>query len=377
MKNINNFKSGLHKQQKLYKSFKPTLINSEWTWNDPIINVLLEQANSTLGRLDGYSLLIKDIDLFIGMHKVKEANTSSKIEGTKTGIDEALMDEKEIDPEKRDDWKEVNNYLKAMDYSLNKLNKLPLSCRLLKDAHKILMQGVRGENKSPGQFRKSQNWIGGSNLTDAFFIPPHQNEVADLMGDLEKFWHNDNIHIPHLIKIALSHYQFETIHPFLDGNGRIGRLLITLYLVAFKLLSKPCLFLSDFFEKNRTSYYDALSRVRESNDMTHWIKFFLNAVIKTSEKGQITFIEIISLEKELDQEILKLGRKSTNGYNLLRYLFSKPLINAQDVSDVIGLTPATANSIIRDFEKLNILNEITGNSRNRMFVFSRYLNIFK
>ncbi|WP_219929600.1 Fic family protein [Achromobacter pulmonis] len=260
------FRAGAPKQQYQYMSFEPELVNHQWSWDDPAITTLLEKATQALGELNAFSLIVPEIDLFIRMHVIKEAQKSSRIEGTQTGMDEALMSEDQIQPEKRDDWREVRNYIDALNGAIADLANLPLSNRMLRDAHRILMQGVRGEHKQPGEFRISQNWIGGSNLTDAVFIPAHPTSVPDLMGDLELFWHNEEIHVPHLIRAAISHYQFETIHPFLDGNGRIGRLLITLYLVSHGILSKPSLYLSDFFERNRAAYYDALMRVRASKE---------------------------------------------------------------------------------------------------------------
>lgn len=373
---MEEFSSGVFKQQYQYKSFSPTPVNQVWTWEEPKVNTLLEKATQALSALNAYSLIVPNVDLFIQMHIMKEANKSSRIEGTQTEMDEALMDVDQINPEKRDDWQEVQNYVQAMNHALTTLESLPLSNRLLKETHAILLQGVRGERKTPGDFRTSQNWIGGSSLQDAVFIPTHQNEVDELMADLEKFWHNDEIDVPHLIRIAISHYQFETIHPFLDGNGRIGRLLITLYLVSHGMLHKPSLYLSDYFEKNKGAYYDALTTVRSSNNLLHWIKFFLVAVIATAEKGQETFRNILALKNEVDGQIVSLGRRAENARNLLLHLYQKPVINANAVAKLLDLTPRAANALICDMETLGILKEVTGFKRNRLFMFEKYLHLF-
>jgi Fic family protein len=375
--NFNNFKAGTYLQQYQYKSFLPEKINHSWIWDDPKINVLLEKATQSLGELNAFSLIVPDIDLFIQMHLVKEAQASSKIEGTKTEIDEVLMDKNSIPPEKRDDWQEVQNYIKAMNFAIKKLEKLPLSNRLIKEMHSIVLTGVRGGHKYPGEFRKSQNWIGGSNLKDAVFIPPSHNDIPELMGDLEKFLHNQEIDVPHLIKIAIAHYQFETIHPFLDGNGRTGRLMITFYLVANKLLLKPSLYLSDFFERNRASYYDSLSRVRESNDITHWIKFFLNGIITTTDKGKNTFHSILKLKNSVDAKILKLNKKAERGKELINFLYTKPFVTTNDVVSALQITPKSAILLIYDFERLKIVRELKKAKRNRVFVFEDYLYCFK
>ena len=374
--NFNDFKAGAYKQQYQYKSFSPKKINMTWTWDDPALNVMLEQATRKLGELNAFTLIVPNIDLFIQMHIIKEANTSSKIEGTQTNIDEALLPEEEISIEKRDDWHEVQNYINAFHYAINKLEKLPISNRLLNETHKILMQGVRGEHKSPGNFRKSQNWIGGSNLSDAVYIPPHHEEIPELMGDLELFLHNDTINVPHLIKIAIAHYQFETIHPYLDGNGRIGRLLITLYLVSFSLLKKPSLYLSSFFEKHRSSYYDALSRVREANDISHWVKFFLNAVIDTAEDGKNTFNEILKLKNETDNFILSLGGRAENANRILEFFYQKPLLNVKEIEKILSMNPRTIRNVLKTLETERFIFEYTGNKRNKKYVFERYFKLF-
>lgn len=373
---LETFKAGVWRQQYQYKSFQPTLVNQLWTWEDPVINTLLEHATKALGELNAFSLIVPDIDLFIEMHVVKEAQTSSRIEGTQTGIEDALMPEEQILPEKRDDWREVRNYIEAVNASVAELKNLPLSNRLLKHAHEILMQGVRGEHKQPGEFRSSQNWIGGSSLADAVFIPPHQHDVPELMSDLEKFWHNDEITVPHLVRIAISHYQFETIHPFCDGNGRIGRLLIPLYLMSHGLLAKPSLYLSDFFERNRSSYYDALMRVRQSGDLIHWIRFFLKGVEETSTKGRDTFQKILVLRTEIEQKILGLGKRAPNARRALNLLYRKPVVVASDLERELEISTPAANALIRDLIQLGIVTEISGRQKRRIYAFYRYLSLF-
>ena len=374
---IEEFKSGVFKQQYKYKSFSPEFINHSWTWNNPKINILLEKATKSLGELNAYSYSVPNIDTYIKMHVIKEAQQSSRIEGTKTEMDEALMDKENINPEKRDDWQEVQNYVEAMNSAIEQLQKLPLAGRLLNNTHKILMQGVRGKFKMPGEFRASQNWVGGSTIDDAVFIPPVHQEIVGLMSDLEKFWHNENIQVPQLIKIAISHYQFETIHPFLDGNGRIGRLLITLYLIYAGFLQKPCLYLSEYLEKHKGEYYNALTIVRSSNNLAHWIEFFLVAITKTAQKGQKTLQEILRLKAEIDEIIITLGRRAQKAGILMERLYKNPTINnISEVTEILNLSNKAANDLINSLTEKGILQEVTGYSRNRIFVFKKYLNLF-
>jgi Fic family protein len=370
------FSPGVWLQQYQYKSFSPVPVNHPWSWEDPRINTLLEQATRALGELNAFSLIIPDIDLFIEMHIAKEANQSSRIEGTQTAMDEALMSEALIAPEKRDDWREVRNYIEAINTAIAELRTLPLSNRLLRETHAILMRGVRGEHKCPGEFRSTQNWIGGSGLMDAAFVPPHANEVPELMSDLEKFWHNEAIEVPDLIRVAISHYQFETIHPFCDGNGRIGRLLITLYLVSKGLLHKPSLYLSDFFERNHGSYYDALMAVRTSGDLIHWIRFFLTGVAETAIKGRDTFQQVLALRTRMEGQMHELGRRGKTGLALLQLLYRRPVITAQEVGEALSISAPTAQTLVREFKVRGILVELTGFARNRVYCFETYLQLF-
>jgi Fic family protein len=373
---ISEFKSGIFIPQVEYKSFLPEKINCEWIIDRPELATLLEEANLALGELNAYSRHVPDVDTFIRMHVIKEATNSSRIEGTQTEIEEAARHERLIVPEKRDDWHEVQNYIQAMNNAILSLKKLPLSSRLLREAHQTLMKGVRGQNKLPGNYRKSQNWIGGASLKDAVYIPPHHTEINSLISDLESFLHNRTIHVPHLIRIAIAHYQFEAIHPFLDGNGRIGRLLITLYLVSNQILHKPLLYLSTFFEKNRELYYDNLNRVRSHNDLAQWIKFFLAGIIDTAQTAVSTLQKILSLNEKLNNQILDLGKRAPLAKEIIQYLFKYPTITARDIIDEFKITKPTANTMIKEFIRINILVEKTGYKRNRIYIFKKYLDLF-
>jgi Fic family protein len=382
MKNEKKYNSGSyrkHFQGKDYEcqSFLPSSVNCYYEWEDKRIIPLLEEAIRLVGELNAYSFLVPDVDFFIQMHVKNEALKSSRIEGTRTEMDEVILPKEEIMPEKRDDWSEVQNYIKAINYSIAQLDEIPLSMRLLEKSYEILLSGIRGKERQPGQVRTTQNWIGGSSIKTVSFIPPHPDDMRASLTDLELFWHNKKINMPNLIKIAISHYQFETIHPFNDGNGRIGRMLITLHLIELGILQKPTLYLSDYFERNKGAYYDALTFVRDRNDMDQWIIFFLSAVIETAKKSKNTFRKIISLRGVYEQRIIKNGRKIKLMNDLLLRLFSNPAIRVSDVSNLLGKSISTSNNLIKEMERIGILKEITGFSRNRIFILHEYLDIFR
>lgn len=374
---MKRFQSGHIVQQAHYKSFQPGLIHRAWELDSMELIQLLGQADRELGRLDMYSDYIPNIDLFIRMHVLKEATKSSRIEGTQTNMDEALRAREDIAVEKRDDWEEVQNYVAAMNKVIARLGTLPFSARLIREAHAILMQGVRGKHKTPGEFRQSQNWIGGATINDAVFVPPVHTSVDELMADLEKFVHDDKQYFPELLKIALMHYQFETIHPFLDGNGRVGRLMITLYLVSKGILKKPVLYLSDFFERNRTHYYDNLMRVREKNDLQQWFKFFLVGIVETAKSGIATFDNILKLQKKAEGQIQTLGSRAANAQKVLDTLYHHPIIDAARVGKIAKVSPASAYKLVADLERFGMLKEITGGKRGRMYMFDAYVGLFR
>ena len=374
---LEEYKSGKYVRMNDYKAFIPSKINYNWGWDDTKLDKLLAEANRQIGELNAYSLLIPNVDLYIKMHVKIEANKSSRIEGTRTTVEEDLLDVTDINPEKRDDWEEVQNYVKATNYGVERIkNGFPVCTRLIRELHKILMQGVRGEHKTPGEFRTSQNWIGGSMPSNAVYVPPPHTEIAECLTDFEKFINNEEIDTPDLIKIAILHYQFESIHPFLDGNGRIGRLLIPLYIQSKGMLDKSCLYISDYIERNKDTYYDMLTRVRTHNDMIDWIKFFLEAVIETSKTAKEKFRSVVELTMEMDKIIVNLPVKSDNVKKVIDVLYNEPVINRKKLCDITKIKEGTIKNIINCLLENNIIVETTGYSRNQIFTFQKYTDLF-
>ena len=374
---LEKFEAGHFERGPSYKYFVPKTINQEWTWQSASINTLLERAAVKLGELNSYARLVPNIDLFIQLHVTKEAVVSSRIEGTQTNLDEAILPKEEVQPERRDDWQEVNNYSRAMNEAIAELKTLPISSRLLRQTHLTLLSSGRGEHKQPGEFRRSQNWIGGNSLADAAFIPPHDKLVQELMGDLENFLHNDDINVPALIRIGMAHYQFETIHPFLDGNGRIGRLLITLYLVSEGILDQPLLYLSAYFEKNKNLYYDNLTLVRQKSDLVQWLKYFLVGIEQTATQAVQTLSTILALKMTMELNIHEaFGKRAPAALRLLQSLFAKPATTVEQAATTCGLSFKAANQLVALMQEHGYLREMTGQSRNRIFLFEPYLKAF-
>jgi len=375
---LSAYQAGQLEAQLEYRSFLPEPINHGWTISDPQVLQLLGQADRALGELNAFAQLIPDIEFFIRMYVAKEATQSSRIEGTQTNIEDAFKDAEDLLPEVRDDWSEVQNYIRAITFAIDSLERLPLSNRLLRDTHAILLDGVRGETKRPGEFRISQNWIGVS-LKNAVFVPPHHDHVPELMSDLEKFLHNAEAMVPPLIKIAIAHYQFETIHPFLDGNGRLGRLMISLYLASEKLLVKPALYLSDYFERNKTAYVDHMMAVRQGNHLRDWLVFFLHGVEETARGSAGVFRAILTLKERIEREVLPRfsHRRQENAQQLMRYLYGQPVTDVKAVTTLLSTTTNTAASLINDMVEHGVLVEMTGQRRNRLFLFHDYLDLFR
>ena len=372
---VENFHAGKYIASGGHRCFMPSLINENWACKNGKINTLVEQAALQLGQLNRLLTLPENAYIFLHLSSTAEAASSNRIEGTQTVLDEAFRPRDKISPPRRDDWQEVQNYIAALDEA-QQPPQLPISTRLLQRAHKVLMQGARGENKSPGEYRHIQNFL-GETPTSAIFIPPPATEIAVLMSDMENFLHNDKIHLPELIRIAIAHYQFETIHPFLDGNGRIGRIMIPLYLMDKKIINAPSLYMSPYLEKTKSDYYENLTRVRENNDMQRWLIYFLQGVITTAENASDALTEVQQLRKQSEETIHQTFNRSGNGLRLLNHLFNHPCISAADAARVCKITAAAAQAIINKMCAAEILQEITGQRRNREYVFRKYLNIFE
>ena len=339
----------------------------------------LSAADYALGRLDGAVLTLPNPDLFVFMYVRKEAVLSSQIEGTQSSLQNLLAAEAQLfDPDTPKDVAEVANYVRAMNHGLARLADLPVSVRLIREIHAELMRGVRGGRLTPGELRTSQNWIGPAGCTPstATFVPPPPHEVPQTLADLERFLHDGGL--PPLVQVGLAHVQFETIHPFLDGNGRVGRLLIAFLLTEKRLLTKPVLFLSHYFKQHRSEYYERLQAVRDSGDWEGWLAFFLEGVIDVSRQATHTAAAILRMREDYRARITEhLGRAAANGQRVMDRLFDHPIVSVAIVRDWLGLTPAGANQIVNRLEGIGLLREITGYARNRRFRFEPYLRLFE
>lgn len=374
-------RSGQYRMQPArYRAFMPAPLPPE----PPVqlagtIQAALSRANLALGRLDGSVLTLPNPDLFVFMYVRKEAVLSSQIEGTQSSLQDVLAAEANIfNRERPSDVREVLNYIDAMHYGLARLADLPVSTRLIREIHQHLLQGVRGSRLTPGELRTSQNWIGpaGCTLNAARFVPPPPDAVPQCMSDLERFLHADD-DLPALIKIGLAHAQFETIHPFLDGNGRVGRLLIAFLLCNSGILHKPVLYLSHYFKRNRQAYYERLQAVRDNGDWEAWLAFFLEGVIEVSEQATETARRILQM-REAHRTVIaeNLGYAAGNGHRVLEDLYEHPILSVKQVEGITGTTYAAANNLVKRLEELGLLQESTGQTRNRRFRYGPYIDLF-
>jgi Fic family protein len=340
---------------------------------------LLSEADRALGRLDGSTEALPNPDLFVVMYVRKEAVLSSQIEGTQATLMDVLeFEAKALEPDRPQDADEVVNYVSAMNYGLSRLPKLPVSSRLFREIHAKLMTGVRGSRKTPGEFRRSQNWVGppGSSIATATYVPPPVPEMHEALSQLEKFIH-DRAPMPVLVKVGLVHSQFETIHPFLDGNGRVGRLLITFLLCERNILKRPLLYLSDYFKQNQAEYYHRLGAVQTDGDWEGWLKFFLRGVAEVSNEATTTSRKIVALTEQHRKLIVDRTHASHKALMLLERLFFSPMVSVSSVESFTGLSFANANELVKRFVDMKLLREVTGKPRNRLFAYDPYLDLFR
>lgn len=374
---LENFVAGSYHDHGDYASFVPSPINRDWHWEDTDLDQLLERANYALKLLDETTRQIPNCEQYLPMFILKEAQASSEIEGIKMRIEDLLLDSDELGLFMMVfDWQEVHNYVDATTFALKKLKNLPLSNRLLKEAHAILLRGERGKNKRPGEIRTSQNWIGGPTPAKAKFVPPHHGVVVELLAELEKFWHNDDIAVPHLVRLAVSHYQFETIHPFLDGNGRIGRLLFTLYLHHHGLLNQPVLYLSTYILHNQQRYYAGLTRARTENDLKQWLQFVLHGIETTALHAGKVLDQITQLRSDIDQDIANYGKDLALAQRALKALFRRPIITAAQLAKSLAVSQTTATKLIEQLLASRILEEPNEQDGTKIYGFVRYLRLF-
>ncbi len=360
-----------------YQSFVPSPLPP--TPPIEISEDILEQlikANSQLAILESVATRIPDVDLFVSMYVRKEALMSSQIEGTQATLEDVL--DPLIEDNTNRNVADVVNYIKATEYAIRRLHELPLCNRLLKETHAILMEGVRGQEKNPGEFRCSQNWIGGkgSTLRNAKYIPPSPDDMTEAMSDLEKYINADD-RLDGLIRAALIHYQFETIHPFLDGNGRIGRLLITLFLMEKKILTTPALYISYFLKKNRVEYYDRMTEVRSKGNYEQWVKFFLQAIAESANDAIAAIDELTALHDKNVDLVAGMGRASKNAMLVFRYLEANPIIEIGKTAEALGITFGTASNVVERLSSAGILEQTTTGRRNRTFAYKDYLAILR
>jgi Fic family protein len=338
--------------------------------------MLFEEASTSLGRLDSMATVLPDTSLFLYMYVRKEALLSSQIEGTQSSLSDLLLFENDESPGvPLDDVQEVSNYVAAMNHGLNQLQTLPISIRLIKEIHNVLMAKGRGHTQDPGEFRRSQNWIGGTRPGNAMYVPPPPHKVLDSMSDLEKFIHDESSDLPVLIKAALVHVQFETIHPFLDGNGRLGRLLITFILCASGVLKAPTLYLSLYLKSNRSQYYQLLQNVREKGDWEAWLEFFLTGVRETSKQAASAATQIIELVNKHRRQLDTLGRPASSALRVHQYLQTHPIVSIPKTSKALNLSAPTVRKSIDHLTDLGILQETSGKQRNKLYVYVEYLKI--
>ncbi len=374
------YQSGVHRYVREYRYFLPALVNQSWSWEDPQLNRLVEKAAIRLGELNAMARMLPDAEHLFRLHVACEAIQSCKMAGCGIAIDDALMPKESVDPDQADNWQANRNCIDAIDGAMKDMKQvpLPLASEWLRESHRRLLRGIAGNDASRGEFRRSQGWIGGDSRADASFVPPAGEHVAELMDDLGQFLLNPDIELPALIRIAIAHYQFETIHPFQDGNGRIGRLMIPCLLLGDGVAGQPFIGVSAHFARDCQQYCDFLGGVREHRGMLKWLQYFVRGVERSAEDALERLYLSVQLKEELERRINRsFASRSCKATRLLRHLFARPIISMTEAASVCEVTFRTASSLIESMREHGMLFEVTGQRRNRLFRFDPYLEIFR
>lgn len=374
---LEEYKSGMYTRINDTRAFILTKIEYKWEWQDPILSKLLAEASRLIGELNIYSMLTKETDTYMKMGLKMEAIKSCKIEGINVNLQD-LMYLKEEETEKGYDIEEVNNYIQSMNYGIEEIREgQKVSTKLITDIHKLLLQGIRGRKKNPGKLRTTQLCMEENFENNSDFVPSAHTEIIECLTDFEKFINNDETEVPELVKIAILHYQFESIRPFSAGNGSTGRIIVPLYLQSKKILEKPCIYLSSYFENNKDTYFAKLARVRTNSDMVGWIRFFLEAIIDASKSQKEKFIKLEELKKEVEKAIEELSVKDGNGKKVFEVLYNEPIASRKKILEISQMKPSTLNTIIKELLEKNMIEEITGQGRNQVFAFRKYIDVFE
>lgn len=374
---LEDYKVGRYIRMEGYRSLILSKINYDWEWEDSKLSLLVAEANRLIGEISIYSKLLPNVDVYIKMLSRIEANSSNRIEGAKTTIEEELLGEDNIEEEKKEDLARAKRYIEAINHGAERIKDGGNVCtKLMKELHKILMQEEDIDHKLIGKVRNMQNWVGGDSIENAEYVPPPYTEIEECLADFEEFANNEEIDTPHIVKLAILHYQFETIHPFLGGNGKIGRMIIPFYMKSKGMLNKPCLYLSEYLEKNKDRYFEELMNVRDKNNIIDWIKFFLESVIQTAKLTEKRFEKLSKFYDEIENLALDLPVKPENAFRVINVLFEEPIIDRTKLGELAGVKEGTMRTIINSLTEMGVIDKINGNDKSKIIVFKEYMDIF-
>lgn len=374
---LEGYKSGIFMRMNDYSPFILSKINYEWSWEDSKLNKMSAEVNRQIGELNGYSKLLPNMDAYTKMLMVVEANKTSKIEGTNIKMEDCLLQPSDIEAEKKEDWDRIQRHIDAMNYGIQQIGEqVTVGTKLLREIHNILLQGEKGDEKNLGKLRGMQTWVGGTSILDAIYIPPPHTEIVECLADFEQFIANEDTNTPDVVKLAMLHYQFESIHPFVGGNGRIGRMLIPLYLRSKGFLDKPCLFVSEYLEQNKEEYFNRLAKVRTSSDIIGWINFFLEAMLESAKRTNNRLQQLSQLKNEMDNVVMNTPVKPDNAKKIVETFYKEPIVDVLRLGELSGIKGGTMRTVINSLIDKGIVIKVKGVNKNKIVCFKKYTDIF-